>query len=161
MPLWNEILAVRIPPPPCTVRLSLERAPPATTSPAHPAPPPLAVFDLRVPAALGAGCFADAWLTAAAGPPRPAAPRAGEDDAAPPPAAKSGPRGAAAGAPARLRVAFSLDARHAEVVQRGLWPCGARYLGRDDGDGGGGGGGGGGAGDDAAGAGDIQGGGGG
>ncbi len=136
MPLWNEILTVRVASPPCAVRLLLERAPPATGGPAHPAPPPLAAFDLHVPAGLE-GAFADARLSAipldgaAAGASDP--PPSGAASAA----AGAGADAAAGRGAARLRVAFSLDERHAEDIQRGLWPCGARYL-RGGGGGGGG-----------------------
>jgi hypothetical protein len=79
-----------------------------------------------VPAGLDAGSYADAWLAAADAAGASGPPAAGAASAA---AGAGGPAAGAGGA-ARLRVAFSLDERHVEDIQRGLWPCGARYLGR-------------------------------
>ena len=111
MPLWNEILVARIPPPPCLIHLHLEHPPPETGAGAGGAPARLATFQLAVPQDLP-GAFSDANLSAA-GPEPPAASATGA----------AGP----AGGP-RLRVAFSLDRRHVEAIQRGLWPSDARYL---------------------------------
>jgi hypothetical protein len=100
MPLWNEILTVPIPSSPCTVHLLLERATPAAGG--GPSYPfPPPLAAFDLPVPSGLGAGCFADAWLAA------------------------PAGSA-----RLRVAFSLDKRHVEDIQRGLWPCGARYLGR-------------------------------
>ena len=125
MPLWNEILSARIPLPPCLVRLHLECPAPDAAAAGGAQPERLATFELAVSGGLPGG-FSDAQLLAAAVP--------GADGTA----ATEGRGGP------RLRVAYSLDRRHVEAVQRGLWPSDARYLGSSSRSGGGGGGGGGG-----------------
>lgn len=120
MPLWNEILTVPVPQRTSRIQRHIEQLVCSSFRHNIVTPAPLATFELVIPPDLPHG-FGDGWLAdslpAARADSPDAACRPAVCEAAPPPRLP------------RLRVAYSLDRRHVEAIQRGLWPSDGRRLG--------------------------------